>query len=279
MIFPFAQTIYGLLAAVTWGAGDFFGGIATKKTTAYTVVTIAHSFSLICLILLALLLHENVPPLIDWVWGGIAGLGGGFGLMLLYNALAKGKMAIAAPVSALVAASLPVVFSVFFLGLPGILILLGFLLALISIWLLSSDGKFLFSFSELQLPLAAGIAFGIFFLCLHQASSVSIIYPIIAVRIISIISVSIYTISIRQRIIPSKDSYLPILLSGLLDTIGNGAFALASQYGRVDVAAVLGSLYPGATVLLAWLFLRETINRRQGIGIVLALLSIILITS
>jgi drug/metabolite transporter (DMT)-like permease len=276
--FEWMPTVYGLIAAITWGAGDFSGGIATRRTNAYSVVIVAHTASILLLIVTAMILHDPNMPLKGWLWGGAAGLCGGFGLMLLYSSLAIGRMAVAAPVSALVAAGIPVIITGLSDGLPGIIVLSGFILALIAIWLISGGGSTNFNLSDLRLPITAGVAFGFFFLCLHQASSSSVLFPLIAVRVVSISSLLIYAFISRQSIIPTRNSVVPILLSGLLDTIGNSAFALAAQLGRVDVAAVLSSLYPGSTVLLAWIFLHERINRKQAIGILVALLAIILIT-
>lgn len=272
------SVLFGLIAALTWGAGDFSGGVAAKRTNAYSVVIVAHLASLILLSVLALALREPVPPLTSWLWGGAAGLGGGFGLMLLYSALASGRMSVAAPVSALVAASLPVMVAALTEGLPGWPVLAGFGLALTAIWLVSGGGSLNFRLNDLRLPVLAGLAFGFFFLCLHQASTELILYPLIAVRIISISSLLGYSLLTRQAVIPTRESLFPILMSGILDTLGNGAYVLAAQLGRVDVAAVLSSLYPGSTVLLAWFLLKERITKRQLLGIAAALAAIVLIT-
>jgi len=269
--------LFGLVAALTWGAGDFSGGLAAKRTNVYGVVIVAHIASLILLVGLALVSREPVPALKSWLWGGAAGLGGGFGLLLLYSALANGRMSVAAPVSALIAAGLPVLVTALTVGLPGWPVLTGFGLALAAIWLVSG-GSADFQPSELRLPVLAGLAFGFFFLCLHQASTESVLYPIIAVRLVSISSLLGYALLTRQNFIPTRASLFPILMSGLLDTIGNGAFALAAQFGRVDLAAVLSSLYPGSTVLLAWILLKERVTKTQMLGLTAALSAIVLIT-
>ena len=279
MINDLLPTILGLIAAGTWGAGDFSGGIAAKRANVYGVVIFAHLASMVILLLATFILHDPYPPFRDWLWGGIAGLGGGFGLMLLYKALATGKMAVVAPVSALVAAGIPVIFAWLTDGAPGLLASFGFLLALVSIWFLTAPNLNEFSLKGLHLPVAAGTAFGFFFLCLHQASSSSILYSLIAVRVVSISSFIIYSLITRQPIASVQSSWLPILLSGLFDTIGNASFALASQLGRVDSASVISSLYPGSTVLLAFFILKEHINVRQVLGILLALMAIVLITN
>jgi drug/metabolite transporter (DMT)-like permease len=273
----FAPIFFGLAAALTWGAGDFSGGIASKRTKALSVVIIAHAFSMVLLLAAAFLLREPFPPLAAWLWGGLAGLGGAIGLVLLYSALASGRMSVAAPVSALVAAAIPVAFAALTKGLPSLWVIAGFVLALAAIWLVSGGSRD-FQLAELRLPLLAGLAFGFFFTTLHLASGESVIYPLVAVRIVSISSLLLFSLVTRQPVAPTRASLFPILMSGLLDTLGNGLYALAAQLGRVDIAAVLGSLYPGATVLLAWILLKEHINRQQVVAIAAALAAIVLIT-
>jgi drug/metabolite transporter (DMT)-like permease len=278
MNFDWLPAIFGLISALTWGAGDFSGGVATKRTSAYSVVIFAHLFSLALLIGLVLVFKEPLPPLKSWLWGGLAGFGGGFGLLLLYSALASGRMSVAAPVSALVAAGIPVLVAALTDGLPKWLVLVGFALALAAIWLVSGGGDIEFRLADLRMPVLAGVCFAFFFLCLHQASATSILYPLIAVRIVSISSLLLYSLGTRQTILPTRNSLIPLLLSGVLDTLGNGMYALAAQLGRVDVAAVLSSLYPGSTVLLAWILLKERISKMQMLGILAALVAIIFIT-
>lgn len=273
-----ASLLFGLLSALTWGAGDFNGGLAVKRSNPYGVVVVAHSLSLGLLLALIALLKEPVPPLRDWLWGGAAGLTGGVGLLLLYRALAEGRMSVAAPVSALLAAAIPVVVGVVQDGSPGALVILGFLLALAAVWLVSGGEGLRLQFADLRQPVLAGIAFGAFFICLQRASQNSLWWSLVAIRIVSVSSLLGYALLTRQDWLPKRESLVPILLSSVLDTLGNASYAMSARMGRLDVAAVLGSLYPGATVLLAWVFLKERITRVQMIGILLALAAIVLLT-
>jgi drug/metabolite transporter (DMT)-like permease len=271
--------LLGLGAALAWGSADFGGGLASKRTSTYGVVIGSHIISLIAFVILALLLNESIPPFRDWLFGAVAGLAGGIGLMLLYRALAEGKMSLAAPVSALVAAAIPVIFASITQGLPEYLTFLGFVLALAAVWLLSSgEGITQIRTKELGLPLTAGVVFGLFFILLHQASGQSIVWPVVATRIGSITSLLAYTSLKRLRWLPSRQHWLLLAFIGIIDATGTTCYALSARTGRLDVAAVLSSLYPGATVLLAWVFLKEKISRIQAIGVMLALGAIILLT-
>jgi drug/metabolite transporter (DMT)-like permease len=251
--------------------------MAVKRTNPYGAVIAAHAFSLLVLLTVGIVIHDPLPPLNDWLWGGAAGIGGGVGLALLYSALASGQMSVAAPVSALVAAALPVLVSAFTEKLPGSATLIGFILALAAVWLISGGAGLKLQLDKLRLPVLAGVCFGLFFIFIHQGSSQSILWPLVATRIASIASLLTYSILTRQKWIPTRDSWGPILMSSLLDSAGNAFYALSARTGRMDVAAVLGSLYPASTVLLAWLVLKERVSRLQMVGIVIALAAIVLI--
>ena len=275
---PSIAILFGLLSAITWGAGDFNGGLAVKRSNPYGVIAVAHTISLSLLLITVFVVGEPVPPLRDWLWGGASGLAGAIGLLLLYRSLAEGRMSVAAPVSALLAATLPVIVGIFLDGNPGAWVLFGFILALAAVWLVSGGEGLAIRFDELRQPAIAGIAFGAFFIFIERASQTALLWPLIAVRIVSVSTMLGYALLTRQDWIPKRESIVPLLLSSLLDTFGNAFYALSARTGRLDVAAVLGALYPGATVLLAWVFLKEKISRVQTIGILLALGAIILLT-
>jgi len=172
----------------------------------------------------------------------VAGIGGGAGLALLYSALASGQMSIASPVSALVAAGLPVLVGAFSEGLPGAGTLIGFALALVAIWLVSGGFGVKLQIEKILLPLLSGVCFAVFFIFLDRGSSQSILWPLVATRIASITSLLGFSIATRQPWVPTRDSWMPIIVSSLLDSAGNAFYAMSARMGRMDVAAVLGSL-------------------------------------
>ncbi|MDO9348876.1 MAG: DMT family transporter [Anaerolineales bacterium] len=277
-IFGIIPVVLGLFSALTWGAADFSGGLASRHSSAYGVVIGGQATGLALLLALVNLTGEPVPSLSSWLWGGAAGLCGGVGMSILYRALADGRMSVAAPVSALLAGIIPVLVGTGTEGLPELWTLLGFALALAAIWLISrgEDGAAI-RLKELVLPLAAGLTFGLFFVFMHQASRVSVLWPIVASRLTSITSLLVYALVKKQPWRPKRALWPLVALSGVLDIGGNSFYILAGQIGRMDVAAVLGSLYPGSTVALARLVLKERIARLQAVGILLALAAITLI--
>ena len=189
-------------------------------------------------------------------------------------------MTIAAPVSALFSALIPVVFAIFTTGLPSATTLVGFILAFVAVWLISqTDGMNLrFSISDLRLPLISGLFFGLYFITLHQATLHSFYWPVTASRVSGVLVLGLVALLGRHPAMPPREQWGIVILSGILDVTGNGFYALAARTGRLDVAAVLGALYPASTVLLAWIFLKEKISTIQAIGILCAFAAIILFT-
>jgi len=278
----FLPVSLGLAAAISWGAADFTGGMATKRSNVYGVVIGGELTGLVVLFVLALLTGEPVPSLQNMLVAGLAGIGGGFGLILLYRALAGGQMSVAAPVSAVLAAAIPVIVAAVWQGFPDPIVMGGLLLALLAIWLIASgegsEDSLRIRLEHIRLPFLAGIIFGLFFVLLHHASQDSLYWPIIATRLASVTFLIGFATFTRQVWTPQRRYWPIIALSGILDTGGNGLYVLSGQVGRMDVAAVLSSLYPGATVLLAWIILREKMGRLQWIGFICALFAIIMIT-
>ena len=212
----------------------------------------------------------------------VGGMLGTAGLLILYYSLARGQMSIAAPVSALFAAILPVVVGSITEGLPGLLQFSGFLFALGAVWLISQgDGEIhITQLSELRLPILAGLGFGSYFIFMHSAThdTTTILWPMITSRMAGTLLVLTFVLARRESLPVPRAAWGVVLINATLDLAGNFFYILASRAGRLDIAAVLSSLYPGATVVLAWLLLKEHISRRQIIGILLALGAIALFT-
>jgi drug/metabolite transporter (DMT)-like permease len=272
--------LYGIASAATWGAADFIGGFASKRTSPYRVLFLGELSGLVPFVILALATGETVPPLADLLWAAFASLLGLAGLIFLYRALADGQMTIAAPVSALFAALIPVIFAFFTAGLPPITTLVGFALAFIAVWLISqTDGtNFRFSVSELRLPLISGLFFGVYFIAIHRATLNAFFWPLVGARSAGVMTLGLFALLTRQTAMPPRDLWGYVVMNGILDIGGNGFYVLAARTGRLDVAAVLGALYPASTVLLAWVFLKERISWVQMAGILLAFIAIILFT-
>lgn len=276
--------MYGLLAALGWGSGDFVGGIASRKTGAYRAVFYGELIGVIFLFFILVFFHEAFPNSHTLIFSTIAGFLGTFGLIFLYQSMTLGLMSIAAPVSALLAVIIPVIVGIFTEGLPKYLTLIGFGFSLFAVWNISQseDGikDIVSHISDLKLPLLAGIGFGSYFVLMHEATAGgAVIWPMLLGRLGGMVMITVYMmISSSPWKVTDKSAWPIMTLNGILDISGNLFFILGSQVGRLDVVSVLSALFPGATVLWALIFLKERLSRRQWVGIFSALTAIVLLT-
>jgi len=266
-------------AAAVWGGGDFAGGIATKRANVFRVVAVAHACGLLLMLTLAWLTEEPVPPLLSLEWGVVAGVSGAFGIAALYEGLAMGKMGTVAPVASVVTAILPVLVGIRSEGMPDRIQLAGFALALVSIWLVARPEGDIDSHRGLGLAVLAGVMFGLFLVAGKQAGHHGVFWPLVAARTASTLLMTVIVAFSPRDTRRLRAALLPILLSGSLDAGANALFIAATRHGRFDVAAVLSSLYPASTVILARLLLKEHLSAAQTVGIAGALLSVALISA
>lgn len=274
----FLAAIFALSAATAWGSGDFTGGLAARRVGPFHTVLISYSVGLLALVVVALARLEQLPPSADLIWGALAGLSGMVGLGFLFRGFSTGRMGIVAPVSAVLATAIPVIFAALTAGLPSELQLLGFGFAIVSIWLLSRPEPLSGRPTGLDMALLAGLGFGVFFTALGQVGEAAVFWPLVAGRLAACALMVVFALSTGRPVIPPFSPLGLLALAGVLDVGGNLFFLLAIQSGRLDVAAVLGSFYPAVTAILAWLITREHMARPQVIGVVVAALAIVLIT-
>lgn len=271
--------LFGLFSALTYGAADFTGGFASRRVNSYAVVIWSDILAM-PIIAVAAWLSGDTFPSVRGVWLSLlSGVFGGVGILLLYRSFAEGRMSIAAPVSALMAGMLPVVVGMFTQGLPGVFVFAGMALALIAIWFIArEEGSPLhLNWVNVRLPLFAGILFGMFFVLMHDIGGESILWPIFILRFSAVAVLVFIAYLIHQPLTPPFRQWYLLLMISVFDVTGNMFFILSNRAGRLDVAAVLASLYPGVTVLLAWIFLKERISRSQWFGVLLAVAAIALI--
>lgn len=276
--------IFGISTAICWGIGDFIGGSQSRRVGAYGMTLGTIGSGLLMLLAVTTVFKGYPITFSEWLLCMLAGAFDAIGILLLYLSMTKGRLSLAAPVSAVTAAALPVMFGVITLGMPKLLIIMGLILALVAIWMVSQEetaekGKRV-SFAELKLPLLSGLCLGTFLILMHTGSGNALLWPMVAVRMGGVTSLLLLLLTpLKSEVRPTAAlPWLIIIINAILDVGGNGCFILAGQLGRIDVAAVLSSLYPGATVFMAWMLLKETITRIQLVGITAALAAIILLT-
>jgi drug/metabolite transporter (DMT)-like permease len=243
----------------------------------FQVLATSAASGLVLLILLVLASRESPVAGVPLLWAAAAGVGTTVGVAALYRGLAIGSAASVAPVAAVVAALLPVLFSALTLGLPGVLRVAGFLVALLGIFLVARAAPQGPGTREgVRLGALAGVGFGAFLVLIAKAGSGGVFVPLAVARTVMLLG-AIALLIRRRTPLPGPGASPLALLAGGFDASGTALYLLAQTYVRLDVAAVLSSLYPAATVLLARAITREPVTTMQWIGAAVCLAAVVLI--
>ena len=273
-----------LIAAVLYGAADFIGGLASRKTA--TVIVVIFSQLAGFFVLLAIVPFLGGRPLVvDLWWGVLGGAFGAVGIVLLYRALAIGRMGIVSPVTAVIAATIPVFFGITIGERPSTSAWFGIGLAVVAVILISAHDptKERNRRASLGMPLGvptailSGITLGFFFIVLAKVQPISGLYPLLSARIASVLALTVVALSQRIPLRTTSAALPAIVFSGALDVGANALYVIAAHNGLIAIAAVLTSLYPASTVALAAIVLHERLARIQWIGVALALMGVVLV--
>jgi drug/metabolite transporter (DMT)-like permease len=271
----------GLAASAFWGGSDFLGGLATRKAHVVLVVALAHSLSLGLLLLLAWATHASVPPLHFALLGLCAGAFGGVALMLYYQALSLGEMGLTTALTGLLTALVPVIFSFVTQGSPKPSQMAGFVLAAAAIGLIAYAPAGRPRPLALVLATLAGLGFGVFLVVLQDGIAPSLLWQLIYSRVASATLAAALLILVRPggRRRTRETRFLWFAgAAGVLEATGSLLYMVSTRQGRLDVAAVLASLYPVVTILLAAWFLKERTTSSQALGMALALGAVVLVS-
>jgi drug/metabolite transporter (DMT)-like permease len=271
-----------LLSSLLWGGADFLGGTLSRRLPVLRVVGGAQLAGLVAVLALAVALRETAAPLDYLPWAVLAGLAGLVGLLSFYAALAAGTMGVVSPVAAL-GVAVPVLVGLARGERPGAVQLAGIGLAVAGVVLAS--GPELSGRSGARPLLLAGLAavgFGLTLLFIAEGARTSTVMTLVVMRLAAVLVVvaAVAVLAVRSRRWPVRlraRDRLAVLLVGLADVGANLAFGLASTRGLVSVVAVLGSLYPLATVLLARAVHGERLAAVQNVGVAVALGGVCLI--
>ena len=271
--------VLSLVAAIAYGLSDFIGGLASRRTSAWPVAFLASVGALLGCLVLAVVVPGD-PTRGDLAWGAVAGLGSGAGGAFLYRGLAGGRMGVVAPISAVGAAILPAIVGLATGERPDVLVWLGIAAAFPGIWLVSREPTADAGLADGLVDGAlAGLGFGVLFSAMGQVPDGAGYWPLVAVQIVSLFAIAVTAAAFKATWLPSARSELWGLVAGLLAAVAVLAFLLATQTGLLTVAAVLTSLYPAVTILLAALVLKEHIHRAQGVGLGLCAVAVALVAA
>lgn len=268
--------VLALAAAASWGASDFLGGLTERRSPGAAVAFSSQLVGLVILVLTAPAVAGSAGGG-DLAWGLAAGVGGAMGVALLYHGLAVGLMSVVAPVTAVGAATLPVVFGLATGERPPALALLGVVLALMAVAVLCAFpgpgghgstvvGRPGLRDAGLLAGLVSGVGFGLFFIFLGRAGQGAGMWPLVAARVSSVTLLGAVLLSGRRSLLP-RGAGPGIVVIGLLDVVANVCYLLATRRGLLSIVALLASLYPAATVMMARVVLGERLSRVQAVGL------------
>jgi drug/metabolite transporter (DMT)-like permease len=282
--------LLALASALLYGAGDFTGGLATRRAGVLPVLVVSQVSGLVLLLLLLPCLPAASPSRVDILWGLSAALTGSVGVALLYHGLAVGRMAVVAPITAVCAVAIPVLVSVLLGERLGPAAAAGILLGVGSIVLVSQqtapgtgagapDHRPAWRLSPgVGSALASGVAIGLFFLSLARTRPEAGMWPILVSRAVAATLFGAAAAAGRHSL-RLRGVLLLTLCCGAMDMSANALYLLAARMGPLSVVVTLSSLYPASTVLLARVVLGERLNGRQVAGVGCALAAIALIVS
>ncbi len=266
-------------ASASWGFGDFLGGVKSRTLHPLAILAVSQPVGL-AVLGVVVAVRATAPPGAEVAWAAPAAVVGTIGLAAFYRGMAVGAISIVAPIAG-AGAVIPVLVGVLRGDRPSLLQGVGFAAAIAGVVLTSWERR------PDQSWFAAGagfglismVAFGCYFVFLHQASGDDFLWPAFLFRVVSTSLVWVALLVLRPAVHGVGGAFLMLALIGLLDTGGNTLYAAASSYGALSVTAVLASLYPVVTVLLARYRLRERVHRLQEVGIALTIAGIVLVST
>ena len=270
------SVVLALAAAVAYGSSDFIGGLVSRRGSAWSVAVVVQLSSAVVATVAALFLGGD-PSGSDLAWAVVGGVGSGIGVGFLFRGLSTGRMAVVAPVSAVGAALLPVAVGVVLSGWPPLAVVLAVLTGIPGIWLVSrvsdahadpggTPGE---GGSGLTDGLLAGLGFGVLFAALDQVSDGAGLWATAVTQGASTLTAAALAVATGSVWWPLARAVWPAVWAGPLSTLALLCFLASTQQGSLTVAALLSSLYPATTIVLAMLVLHERIHRGQLVGLVL----------
>jgi uncharacterized membrane protein len=269
--------VLGLASAIAWGAGDFGGGWTGRRAPVLGIGIGIDAIGVVVMTGVAAAIGEPWPGPVTLLLAAFAGVCAVVGLLGLYAGLAVGRMGVVAPVTAVIAAILPVVVGFVRLGLPGIGVLTGIGCALVAVVLVSRSPDPTGRRSGIEYAVVGGVGIGLFNVAVGAFPEDLVAWPLAVIKGVALVAtVAIVAVGRRPWRIPGP--LVPAVATvAVLDLAGNGFYILATQAGRLDVAATLSSLYPVTTIVLAILLLHERVSRSHLAGIIMAALAVALI--
>ena len=274
--------LLGLAAGLSWGVSDFMGGLKARTIDLLAVMVLSQGTGLVLVALIVAARGNGAPGGDELIYASVSGISGALGLAAFYRGLAVGAMAVVAPISA-TGAAIPVVAGLVSGERPGAAQTAGIALAIVGVVLASrearEEGRPARVATGVGLALLAACGFGGFFVLMDAASEHDVFWAILINRITGVSGLLGLALMLRRRLGMPPREVAALALIGTMDIAANTFYALGSTEGLISVVAVLASLYPVVTVILARFVLHERVHASQRAGIAAALIGVALISA
>jgi drug/metabolite transporter (DMT)-like permease len=280
--------LLALASALFYGLSDFLGGVLSRRASFLWVTMVGQIGALASMALVGPLVSRTVPQIVDLAWGAVSGVGTGLAMIFLYRGMSRGAMSIVVPISAVGGVAMSVLVGVAFLAeSPTPLAWSGIVLSVPALWSVSRRpaGENAWTQGTVGDGLISSAGIALQYLALAEAGLESGIWPVVAGRVTSVVSVAVLGRSLwaggrgpSRRVERGSGLLWAAAFAGALAGVALLCFLLATGTQLVSVAVVLSSLYPVIPVLLGVTVLRERLGRRQVGGLAAALVATVLIT-
>lgn len=273
--------VLAICSAVVYGVGDWLGGRASKQQASLMVAVVGQAVSLGLVGAVVIVAGTPAPAAATWWWAAAAGVVGSWGIVGLYHGLSHGDISVVAPVSAVVGAVLPAVVGFVQGERPGLMAVVGIVLAVAAVALISGAlGTHQHNTPRHIVVLAIGVGacFGTLFVFLDRTDGDSGMWPLVIARFASVPFLVAVAGITRTGVVRHRLSLLIAVTAGVFDMGANVLYLVAVRGGMMSIVAVVASLYPASTVALAFVVDKERIGRWQTIGLVVAAAALVLVS-
>ena len=273
--------IWAGFAALFYGLADYSGSRASRFANSASITFFGQAMAFMGIGVFLLFARTPVMPLESWLWTTGGGFGGALALVAFYKAMSMGSMTVIAPITAVIGLSVPVIAGVLSGERPSGSAWIGILLATVAVALVAD----VLDRHDIPTPprviwmaVAAGLGFGMIFVCMGNASHDHGVWPLFGQRLVSVPTVAAIALIQTRSISVPKRVILLSIAAGVLDTSANGLYLLATSTGLMSIVSVVVAMYPVATIFLAMTLDHERLHKSQGVGLLLAITSLVLIS-
>ena len=273
--------LLALASAIVYGVGDWCGGRASRRQPSVIVAVTGQMISLVLVGAAVIAMGTPAPGASTWWWSLFGGIVGALGIAGLYHGFAHGEASVVAPTSAVVGASVPVIVALATGERPTAVAMVGIVVAVDAVALVSGalgTHQHNTPRSIVVLSVLVGVCFGLLFVALDRADSDSGMWPLVIARLASVPMLLVLALALGARPVRDRPSLQIAVIAGVFDMGANVLYLAAVRGGMLSIVAVVASLYPASTVMLAMAVDKERVTRWQGMGLVLAVLALVLVT-